>query len=120
MRAILVLHGHGAAWFDDVQVEEGPGATPYQPSPADAAEQARRAAEAQAAAAWIAALPPRLPGQARIAILDEAFPAGDCRPSDPAVLAKALQRRGLRVHPHIRGDSSAMRAISTRPNSSCW
>jgi hypothetical protein len=94
MRAVLVLHGHGTAWFDDVQVEEAPNATPYQPSSADATEQARRAAEARAAAAWIGELPPRRPGQARVAILDEAFPAGDCQPSDPAVLAHALSGAG--------------------------
>jgi hypothetical protein len=94
MHAVLVIHGHGTAWFDDVQLEEGPTPTPYQPSLADVAEHARRAAEAQAAAAWLGALPQRLPGQARIAILDETFPAGDCQPSDPAVLAKALTAAG--------------------------
>jgi hypothetical protein len=100
MRAILCLHGHGTAWFDDVQVEEGPTPTEYQPSPADTDREQRRAADATAATAWIEALPARPPGRARIGVLDLGDPAGypatggPACPSDPATLVGALAAAG--------------------------
>ena len=97
MRAVVCLHGHGTAWFDDVQVEEGSAATPYRPAAADTERLERHAAEARAAAGWLAALPPRRPGQARVAVLDEQFPQGAGRPSNPAALADALADAGYSV-----------------------
>jgi len=41
----LVLHGHGTAWFDDVQLEVGPVATEYAPREEDLARAARAAME---------------------------------------------------------------------------
>jgi len=43
IKAILVFHGHGTAWFDDVQFEEGAAATEYHASLAD--EEALKADE---------------------------------------------------------------------------
>lgn len=103
LRVILCLHGHGTAWFDDVQVEDGTAPTEYQPSAGDTDLLARRQADAEAAAAWVADLRTPAPGKARIGILDmgpsDGFPAplpgslGAC-PSDPAVLAAAFEAAG--------------------------
>lgn len=95
--AILTLHGHGAAWFDDAQVEEGLEPTPYQPSEAERVRAARIAAEREAAAPWLAALPPRRAGQARVAVLDLGLgnrTTPTSQPSDPTVLAAALTAAG--------------------------
>ncbi len=32
IKAVLVIHGHGTAWFDDAQFEEGATATEYRAS----------------------------------------------------------------------------------------
>ena len=80
LRVILCLHGQGTAWFDDVQVEEGKAATPYQPAAADAAALERHAADVQAAAPWIAALPPRPEGHARVAVLDMGLAGNTAEP----------------------------------------
>ena len=93
MRAFLLIHGHGTAWFDDAQVEEASAASDYHPSSADALEQVRLDAQADAAAQWGRSAP-RRDGQARVAILDEKFPAGEGCPSDPAVLERAFLGAG--------------------------
>jgi len=94
MTAILCVHGHGTAWFDDVQVEVGTAATPYQPAAADAVRREREAAETQTAQAWLAALPPRPARGGRIAVLAMDAPAPSACPSDPAVLVAALTAAG--------------------------
>lgn len=96
MRAQVLIHGHGSAWFDEVQVEEGPAATAYRLAPGDVAEKARLDALAAAAAEWRKSCP-RQSGQARIAILDERFPPGEGCPSDPQVIAQALRGAGYQV-----------------------
>lgn len=96
MRAIVLVHGHGTAWFDDVQVEAATVASPYQPSLADSLEQVRLDAEASAAAQWRQTVARRA-NQARIAILDENFPAGEGCASDPAALERAFSAAGYAV-----------------------
>lgn len=96
MRAIVLIHGHGTAWFDEVQVEEAASPTPYRVAPGDVAEQVRLDGLAAAAADWRASCP-RQPGQVRVGILDERFPPGEGCPSDPSVLAQALTGAGYQV-----------------------
>jgi len=95
MTAILCVHGHGTAWFDDVQVEVGPAATAFQPAAADSIRIARDADEIRAAAAWLAKVPPRPDGRGRIAVLAmDAPPAPSACPSDPATLVVAFAAAG--------------------------
>ena len=95
MTAILCVHGHGTAWFDDVQVEVGPTATVYQPAAADSVRIVRDAEEMRAAAAWLAKLPSRPAGRARIAVLAMDAPAASTAcPSDPATLIAAFASAG--------------------------
>ncbi|MEN6496906.1 MAG: hypothetical protein ABFD16_21660 [Thermoguttaceae bacterium] len=96
-QAVLVVHGRGTAWFDDVQLEDGTAPTAYRRSPQEVQQQAEREAEAALAATWARELPARKPGQARVAILDERFPAGNGHPSDPAVLERSLAAGGYAV-----------------------
>lgn len=96
MRAIVLIHGHGTAWFDDVQVEEAAAASDYQVSTADVREQARLDTLSTEAAQWRRSSPRRA-DQARIAILDAKFPSGEGCPSDPAVLERAFTAAGYAV-----------------------
>lgn len=93
---ILTLHGHGAAWFDDVQLEEGAQPTAYRLSAAD--EEAARLAEAQRAEAE--RLAPSLglrPGaRGHVAILRDDLPPDGCA-SDPVRLGSWLQDAGYGV-----------------------
>lgn len=84
IRAILTLHGHGTAWFDDVQLEAGAAASGYAPAAEDTI---------QAQAAPIS-LPSLSGAKARIAILGGSFPGGSSAPSNAQVLAKALDAAG--------------------------
>ena len=95
MTAILCVHGHGTAWFDDVQLETGIVATAYQPAPADALRRLCEETDARNAAAWLTALPSRPIGHGRIAVLAMDAPASSsaCR-SDPATLAAAFAAAG--------------------------
>ncbi len=95
LKAILCLHGHGTAWFDDAQVEIGTAATAYQPSTADLQRHAHDETEARNAAAWLAPLPPRPAGRGRIAVLTmNAPPSPSACPSDPATLVAAFNAAG--------------------------
>lgn len=96
LRAVLCVHGHGTAWFDDVQVEEGTRPTPFQPAAADAARSAQLQEQQRLAAAWLHDLPARAPDQARVGILelDGALPASERAASAPAVLEEALRAAG--------------------------
>ena len=98
VRALLVVNGHGKAWFDDVQVELGDVATDYQPLAADTEPTAGNAAQREAAG-WFSALPPLGSRKARIAILNEAFPAGAAAPSQASVLARSLESAGYSAIP---------------------
>ena len=93
---ILTLHGHGTAWFDDVQLEEGSQATSYQTSAVDL-EAARRAAtqrqEAEALAPSLRARPGRL---GLVAILKDTLPPDGCA-SSPDRLATWLREAGYGV-----------------------
>ncbi len=95
MTAILCVHGHGTAWFDDAQVETGRSATAFQPAAADSARIVRDADETRAAASWLAKLPPRSGTRGRIGVLDmDAPPAPSACPSDPAALVAAFTAAG--------------------------
>ena len=94
MVAILTVHGHGTAWFDDVQVESGAVASGYQPTMADSLRRAREEADTRDAAAWLAPLPPRPAGHGRIAVLDMKALSSSACPSDPATLVAALVAAG--------------------------
>ncbi len=94
MRALVLLHGHGVVYFDNVQLEAGDRATDYQPSRADAAAADRaKAAQAEADAYFAAAKFARRPGH-DVAILRDNFPKLGA-PSDPDVLAAALKGAGF-------------------------
>jgi hypothetical protein len=95
MRAILCLHGHGTAWFDDAQVEAGTAATEYQPAAADLQRREQVETEARNAAAWLKPLPPRPAGRGRIAVLAMNAPASPTAcPSDPVTLVAAFGAAG--------------------------
>ena len=95
LKAILCLHGHGTAWFDDAQVEIGNAPTAYQPATSDLLRREHDEAETRNAAAWLAPLPPRPVGHGRIAVLAmNAPPSPTACISDPATLAAALNAAG--------------------------
>jgi len=90
-RAILLLHGHGEAYFDDVQLEVGSEATDYEPSRPDlvaAVAQTRALAEAERYRAESGFQ--RSVGR-DLAVLDDDFPRLGA-PSDPKVLTRALTK----------------------------
>jgi hypothetical protein len=97
VRAILVLHGHGVAYFDDAQLEVGDKASEYAPSRSDVlAQQADEKALAEAARYLQAHGFRRSPGK-DVAILKDDFPRLGA-PSDPNVLANALQANGCHCY----------------------
>ncbi|MDR3707463.1 MAG: hypothetical protein P4L33_04120 [Capsulimonadaceae bacterium] len=96
VRALLVVNGHGTAWFDDVQLEEGDQVSPYSPASTDSDAVARYASEQTAAQTWLSALHPIATGQSRIALLQDVFSTGGSAPSHEAVLADALSGAGYK------------------------
>ena len=114
MRAILVLHGHGTAYFDDVQVEAGDAATPYQPSRVDADAAARDQMAQRAAAEYLRSVGFERRVGTDIAILRDDFPRLGA-PSDPAVLAEALKGGGFHTY-FVDGEQIANPRIVTPEN----
>lgn len=114
-RFVFCLYGGGTAWCTQPQVEAGAEATPYAPSPQDAARAARRARQAAAARAWRAARRLDGDGLPRAAVLDLGFGVGTnafgCM-SDPAVFAQTLAKR-CRVA-RVTGDELCDAAIFSR------
>lgn len=93
---ILTLHGHGTAWFDDVQLEQGASVSGYQVSAVDleAAELAKtQRQEAEKLAATLTLGAGKL-GQ--VAILKDTLPADGC-PSSPDRIAQWLRQAGYAV-----------------------
>ncbi len=110
-RAILLLHGHGEAYFDDVQLEVGSEATDYEPSRPDlvaAVAQTRALAEAERYRAESGFQ--RSVGR-DLAVLDDDFPRLGA-PSDPKVLTRALEAAGFRCH-RLTGAQLANPALLT-------
>lgn len=114
-RFVFCLYGGGTAWCTQPQVEAGAEATPYAPSPQDAARAARRARQAAAARAWRAARRLDGDGLPRAAVLDLGFGVGTnafgCM-SDPAVFEQTLAKR-CRVA-RVTGDELCDAAIFSR------
>lgn len=90
---IFTLHGHGTAWFDDVQLEQGGKLTAYQTSAVDQ-EAAARAAEQRRQAETLAQTLQVTPGKlGTVAILRDTLPA-DGTASSPERLAQWLGTAG--------------------------
>ena len=112
MRALLLLHGHGTAHFDDVQLQAGEQAGDYRPSRADSASAAADAAARDAAESYFRDVGyRRLPGK-NLGLLRDDLPALGC-PSDPETLADVLRRAGYRVD-FLDGEQLANPAILAR------
>lgn len=92
---ILTLYGHGQAWFDDIQVEEGTAATEYAPSPVDQETTRQKAVQRQEALAFAQALPAAGSGP-RVAVLRDELPAGPGA-AGPERLGGWLSGAGYRV-----------------------
>jgi hypothetical protein len=93
MKVILLIHGHGTAVFDDVQLEAGGQATAYAPSPED--EQQERQMQVQQTAAealFRADNYPRREGR-NVAILGDILPTRDT-PTPPGDIAGVLKAHG--------------------------
>lgn len=108
-RAILLLHGHGEAYFDNVQLEVGSQATDYEPSRPDLlAAEAQVQAQAEAERYRAQSGFRRSVGR-DVALLEDDFPRLGA-PSDPRVLALALEAAGFRCH-RLTGTQLANPAI---------
>jgi hypothetical protein len=96
IRALLLLHGHGQALFDDAQLEYGETPTAWAPSPADQ-ERAQRLASQQAAAVEILRRlgHQRQPGR-NVAVLADKLPTRGAA-TDPDAIVAALTPAGYRV-----------------------
>lgn len=96
MRAVLLLHGHGVCWFDDVQLEPGAEATDWAPSPSDSARAERLAVQAAEAEQRLAAAGYRREPGRNVAVLAEPLPASGVS-TDPAELESVLAPAGYHV-----------------------
>jgi len=93
---ILTLHGHGSAWFDDVQFEPGATATEYRQSLPDlqtARQAERERAEAQAFFRGTRVAPG---GRGTVALFCDALPVDGCA-SSPELLGGWLKEAGYSV-----------------------
>lgn len=114
-RFVFCLYGGGTAWLTQPQVEAGTRATPYAPTPEDAARLERRARQEAEAAAWRAARNFGEGDVPRVAVLDLGFGVGTnafgCM-GDPAVFEQTLAKR-YRVA-RVTGDDLCREAVFRR------
>ncbi|MBU0607926.1 MAG: beta-galactosidase, partial [Armatimonadetes bacterium] len=93
---ILTVHGHGTAWFDDVQLEPGEQATDYGTSAVDREAAERAAAQKQAAEKLAASLHVPSGPRGTVAVLRDDLPADGCA-SSPERLGRWLSGAGYGV-----------------------
>ena len=95
-QVVLVAHGHGQAWFDDVKLEQGAAATPYE-LPADTHEAMRAFAAARERARAVLGRLQREDGRGLAAIFREpGFPSTPAS-ADPDALAETLRKHEYKV-----------------------
>ncbi len=109
MRIIAVVHGHGTAWFDDVQLEAGEKATDYRPSQADLDTVAEQQAQMTAAAAFAQASHLTRHVGRDVAVLNDTIPAVG-KASSPVLLAETLRKAGFAPQ-YLRADELANPSI---------
>ena len=90
---ILTLYGHGTAWFDDVQMEEGAKPTEYGPSAADQEAQRQLEQEHGAAEAVLRGMKVKPDQRGVVAIFRDTIAADGCA-SSPERFGKWLEEAG--------------------------
>jgi len=96
LKAILVLHGHGTAYFDAVQLEVGTTPSDYAPSPADTRARAQDLRWRDEATAFLQAAGWTREAGRNVALLAEVLPCQGAA-TGPEELAVALAPAGYRV-----------------------
>ncbi len=97
VRAIVLLNGHGDAYFDDIQLEMGDSVSEYSISRADREEQAKLAIYEQEATVWLKQNNWQKHTGKNIAILRDSFPRNSAN-SSPETIYAALNASGYRSY----------------------
>lgn len=97
MSLILVVHGFGTAWFDDVQLEEGESATPYTPSLYDLELTKKVSSQEEGRRMFMKRKPKRTEGKDIAIFFERNFP---CTPGTLSIdkLASKLKSAGFNVY----------------------